>query len=381
MSVKFLHSADWQMGMQALQAGEKAKEVRAKRFETAARVAALAKREAVDFVLLAGDLFEHHDVDDVVVRKTVAVLNDFAPIPVFVLPGNHDPLVAGGVWDRQRWQDVGKHVRLLREPTEVLVQDDVALYPSPLTQKQSRLDPTAWIPPRGEADRRIRIGIAHGALDVLPEDVNFPIAPTRAAEVGLDYLALGDWHGFRQSGRTVYPGTMEQTSFSEKDPGNVVVVEIAHAGAEPVVSKHRVGQLVWSEHRPTLQDVTDVENLRTLLIQTGPQATPLSSQILRVTPQIAPEASPVVLTELQSLRKELIEGACFIDWPEEALALAAAADVVLPEGVLADVDFDLAAILGGKIPEGPGREMASADPTVVQEARALIRRLATEVAG
>ncbi len=30
MPVKFLHTADWQMGMKALQAGEKAKGVRAK---------------------------------------------------------------------------------------------------------------------------------------------------------------------------------------------------------------------------------------------------------------------------------------------------------------------------------------------------------------
>jgi DNA repair exonuclease SbcCD nuclease subunit len=76
------------MGLKALQAGGKAKEVRAKRFETAARVVDVAKREGVDFVILAGDLFEHHDVDEAVVWKTVAVLDGFAPIPVFVLPGN-----------------------------------------------------------------------------------------------------------------------------------------------------------------------------------------------------------------------------------------------------------------------------------------------------
>jgi len=60
-------------------------------------------------VLLAGDMFEHHDVDEPVVRKTDAVLDSFAPIPVFVLPGNHDPLIAGGVWDRQSWRRVEVH--------------------------------------------------------------------------------------------------------------------------------------------------------------------------------------------------------------------------------------------------------------------------------
>lgn len=375
MSVKFLHTADWQMGMKALQAGEKAKEVRSKRYETAARIVELAKSEAVDFVLLAGDVFEHHDVDDAVVRKTVAVLDSFAPIPVFVLPGNHDPLVAGGVWDRQSWKRVGDHVRLLREATEVLVQDDVTLYPSPLRQKQSTLDPTAWIPSREPADRRIRIGIAHGSLDMLPERANFPIASTRADDAGLDYLALGDWHGFVRHGRAVYSGTMEQTSFSEKDPANVAIVEIAHGGAGPMVSKRHVGALHWSETEPLIHDPTDVERLRKMILDAGPA----TAQLLRINPRIDPDVSPDTLGELRSLWEELREGAFFLDWPVETLDASAGTPAFLPDGLLSHVDDDLGAVLAGRIPEGPGREAAAAAPEVVKEARALLRRLVTEV--
>jgi len=91
--VKFLHTSDWQMGMRAVHAGIKAKEVRDTRFNSALRVTELAKEHQVDFVIIAGDVFEHHDVDDVVVKRTVDILNQFAPIPVYVLPGNHDPYV------------------------------------------------------------------------------------------------------------------------------------------------------------------------------------------------------------------------------------------------------------------------------------------------
>lgn len=161
MTVKILHTADWQMGMKALQAGEKAQEVRSRRFHAANRVVDVAKRENVDLVILAGDLFEHHDVDEAVVRKTVAVLDAFAPIPVFVLPGNHDPLIAGGIWDRNSWQRVGSHVTLLREAVEYHFHDGVVFYPAPLKQKQSTLDPTAWIPARAPGDDRIRIGVTH----------------------------------------------------------------------------------------------------------------------------------------------------------------------------------------------------------------------------
>lgn len=375
MSVKFLHTADWQMGMKALQAGEKAKEVRGKRFDTATRVAELAKREGVEFVILAGDLFEHHDVDDTVVRKTVAVLDIFAPIRVFVLPGNHDPLVAGGVWDRQSWRRAEDHVTLLREAAEEEVRGGVALYPAPLKQKQSTLDPTAWMPARAAGDGRIRIGIAHGALNVVPERTNFPIAATRVDEAGLDYLALGDWHGFVQHGRTVYSGTLEQTRFTERDPGNVVIVEISSARSEPVVSRHHVGELQWSEHAVSIWDTTDVEELRNAILDLGP----LPAQLLRITPQLDPAAPLQVLEKLRSLQHELKEEAFLLDWPVETIDALPGTPVTLPEGILADVDEDLGAILEGEIPDGPAREAASAPLEVVQEARALLRRLVAEV--
>ncbi|HOV72720.1 MAG TPA: DNA repair exonuclease [Candidatus Hydrogenedentes bacterium] len=375
MSVKLLHTADWQMGMKALHAGQKAKDVRAKRYETAERIVELAKREGVDFVLLAGDLFEHHDVDDSVVRKTVAVLDNFAPIPVFVLPGNHDPHIAGGVWDRQSWQRVGNHVTLLHEAGEVRVRDDVALYPAPLKQKQSALDPTERLPVREADDTRIRIGIAHGALDVLPERTNFPIAATRADTTGLDYLALGDWHGFAQHGRSVYSGTMEQSSFTENDPGNVVIVEISGSGAEPIVSKHRVGGLVWTEYAPLIRDESDVEQLRKTVFDAGP----LLAQLIRITPQIDPDVSASVLEELRSLRDELEAEAFFLDWPAETLDASPLTLVTIPEGLLLQVGEDLGAILDGRLPAGPGREFAVADPETVKEARVLLHRLVREV--
>jgi len=372
--VKFLHTADWQMGMKGLQAGEKAKETRSERYETASRIVRLAKREHVDFVLVAGDLFEDHDVDETVVRKTVTVLNSFAPIPVFVLPGNHDPVIAGSVWDRRSWRQVSDNVILMVKAAEIPVKDGVVIYPSPLHQRQSMMDPTEWIPSRAQKDDRIRIGVAHGSLNLLPEKTNFPIESDRASKTDLDYLALGDWHGFLQDGKAVYSGTMEQTSFSEKDPGNVVLVRIAKGGDNPVISKQRVGKLVWSEYRPLIHDLTDVEQLRSDI--GAPNA--LTNQLIRVVPAFPPDFSEEVVTELEILRKELADEVFFLDWPEEPVKLPIDTKITIPNGTLSDVDSCLAAILDGRIPEGPGREFASVDLTVVTEARALLRRLVKE---
>lgn len=371
--VKFLHTADWQIGMKAVHTGEKAKAVRQKRFDAAGRIVELAKQKDVDFVLLAGDTFEDHNVGDVAVKRTVDILNRFDPIPVYVLPGNHDPLVPGGIWDLDSWQRIESHVTLLREEREYCHGDDVVLYACPLTQKQSGSDPTTWIPHREDGDDRIRIGVAHGSLNILPDRMNFPIAADRPEQSGLDYLALGDWHGRGTYGRAVYPGTMEPTRFGEKDSGNVLIVDIDEAGAEPRIEACRVNSLTWTEFKPAIQMVDDVENLDQTIRDLGP----LASLLLRISPDLSGCTDSRVLQRLETLQEELRESAFFLEWidPAHQPGISEGVDRI-PDGILYEVDEALATILDGRIPEGPGHQFADRDPEVVQAARMLLHRLA-----
>lgn len=371
--VKLLHTADWQMGMKVLLVGGKGKEVRDKRYETLSRVVDLAKREHVDFVLLAGDVFEDNDVDESTVKRTVDTLNRLKPIQVFVIPGNHDPLVPGSIWNRHSWKRVDDHVHLMQESQEVDLGGKVALYPCPLKQKQSQLDPTAWIPARGQGDSRIRIGVAHGSLDVLPGNVNFPIDSKRAELSNLDYLALGDWHSFVQKGRAVYPGTIEPTCFTEQDPGNAVIVDIPGPGKNPTIQKQRVSSLTWIDASLTIRDETDVEKLDSDIQNS---VASVSNLITRVTISYGPNVSPATRERLGALRQQLEECAFFLDWSEPTAPGIGTTASSLPEGVLKLVDEALSAIKEGRIPDGPGKTYAAEDPATVDEARALLRTLA-----
>jgi hypothetical protein len=83
-------------------------------------------------------------------------------------------------------------------------------------------DPTAWIEsyPRADDEQTIRIGLAHGSLNImpLPEDDHL-IRPDAADHYCLDYLALGHWHkgSLHKSSdgvdRTAYSGTHEPMNF------------------------------------------------------------------------------------------------------------------------------------------------------------------------
>jgi len=204
---------------------------------------------------------------------------------VYIIPGNHDPLSPGGVWDRDPWQRVQptKHIHLLREAAPVSVPGlPVTIFPCPLRNRNSINDPTAWIAnhPRGEGDRTIRIGLGHGSLNFLPnlpEDDHL-IRKDAADYYGLDYLALGHWHKpLRYKScdgieRTAYSGTHEPMRFpgsgagistgwscystdadadrfQDEGRGTALLVSIDEAGAAPHIETIEVGRLHWSAER------------------------------------------------------------------------------------------------------------------------------------
>ena len=243
--VRFIHTADWQMGMKLASLGEVGKAVREERFAAAQRVVQEASARGVDFILVAGDLFEDNAVDRAIVRRVTAILGE-APCPVLVIPGNHDPLVPGSLWEDRSWE-AADNVVVFRERAPYILPG-VTIYPCPLKGKQSDEDPTAWIEASGEG---VQIGLAHGSVEGAPiSEWDHPIPRDAARRSGLDYLALGHWHSFGTFGEeggpvTAYSGTHEPTSFGERDSGNVLLVEIARRGEPAAITPIRTGGISW----------------------------------------------------------------------------------------------------------------------------------------
>ena len=76
--MKFLHMADWQMGMKAESLGNKAAEhVRKARLDATERVIQVAKENEAEMILFAGDMFEDNAVDRSLVRKVGEILKSF----------------------------------------------------------------------------------------------------------------------------------------------------------------------------------------------------------------------------------------------------------------------------------------------------------------
>jgi hypothetical protein len=107
----------------------------------------------------------------------------------------------------------------------------------------------------------LRIGLAHGSITefgATGESANL-IPPDRARSAGLDYLALGDWHGFLAVGdRTAYSGTPETDRFGRDEPGGCIAVEVRQGDA-PALERFQTGRYRWLSRR---WEVSAAEDLR-----------------------------------------------------------------------------------------------------------------------
>ncbi|MDP4300678.1 metallophosphoesterase family protein [Leptothrix discophora] len=248
---RFLHTADWQIGrLYASLPPENAMPLAEARIACVERLAALAAREAVDAVLVAGDVFDAQTVSERTVRRLFNAMAGWSG-PWVLIPGNHDAALAESVWTRaQRLGAVPAHVHLALAPEPLLLPDiGLALLPAPLTQRHTHTDLSAWFDSAETPAGLLRIGLAHGSVQgLLAEEIDSanPIAPDRAVRARLDYLALGDWHGCKRiDERTWYAGTPEPDRHKDNDAGHALVVDIAAPGALPQVSRHAVGRYRW----------------------------------------------------------------------------------------------------------------------------------------
>ncbi len=284
MPIRFLHAADLHLGLRVTRFEENAcKRIGEARFEAIQNLREMANTHRVDFVLIAGDVFDDHSISTTISERAFTLFEGKSmPCPVFIIPGNHDPLVPGGVWDREPWtrEQPAKKTVVLREANVYRPPDlPIAIFPCPLRNRNSIDDPTAWIAnhPRGADDRDFRIGLAHGSLKImptLPEDDHL-IRIDGADHYGLDYLALGHWHKplrFRSADgaeRTAYSGTHEPmrfpgagsessagwTSFAadgdaerfrDDGRGTAQLVRIDEPGAPPQIETLEIGRLRWA---------------------------------------------------------------------------------------------------------------------------------------
>lgn len=274
--MKFLHTADWQIGMtRHFLRGEAQARFTAARLDAIRRLGDVAREQECEFIVVCGDVFEANQLSRQTVGRALEALATL-PVPVYLLPGNHDPLDPVTIYRSPQFvRDCPDHVHVLDSTDPETVREGVELVPAPWSGKHPDEDlvgaavSAALAGERGEGSGPLRIVVGHGAVDLLDPDranaASIAVAPLEEhlAAGRLHYVALGDRHSrtsVGSSGAIWYSGAAEVTDFREELPGDVLVVDLEH-GRAPVVTPHHVGRWSYRTVRREVNGADDVADL------------------------------------------------------------------------------------------------------------------------
>src|SRR5438477_3777023 len=247
---KFLHIADIHLGIKRYGLEERTKD-----FFQAWRdcLERYAIAEGVDFVLIAGDLFDRRQIDPQAANHAIYGLERLkaAGIPVFAIEGNHDQRETGSDFSWLRSFSQWRFLRLL-EPVhsegaiEYRPWSEEAREGSYIDYKDVRIFGSRWygvttsnlIP---QLQSAIHPHLREGAYNLMmlhaeiEGQLNRPIPALSSGKLlqlreGIDYLALGHIHkNFNIEGWAFNPGSLEAASIDEyKETRGAYLVELTN---------------------------------------------------------------------------------------------------------------------------------------------------------
>ena len=261
MQIKILHMADVHLGRAVSGLPQSLRNIRRQEVRsTFSDAVNLAKDENVDAVLIAGDLFDSGDTDKSTVNFIKGELSKIAHTPVFIAPGNHDPL--GSAYNMLINEDIknltvfGENVSCVKFP-----EKQFAVYGIGFNNEVVNAPLLKSI--KAEDKDFVNIGVIHGEMGV-NSDYN-PITEADIGETNMDYIALGHVHtysGIKKSMATSYAycGNLEGGGFDECGEKGVILGTVSKGDCD--LKLHRLCKRVYH----TIEiDVTDTKTLQEII--------------------------------------------------------------------------------------------------------------------
>lgn len=269
-SVTFIHAADLHLGapFQGLSTDSEAigRTLAEATYLAWERIVDAALAREVDFVLLAGDLYDAADpsIQSQYALRDQAARLARAGIRLFVVRGNHDPLNG---WSANL--EMPRNVHVFRggsvERAEVLLEDDFvcAIY----GRSYLRRDETDDFTPGYQRDGRdaIAIGLLH--TNVGNNSDYEPYAPSTVGSLcscGMDYWALGHIHKhgtMNVEPHIVYAGSPQGLNPKETGAHGCCIVTIERGGRVAAFEHLEVAEAVWDSADIDITDATGLDEV------------------------------------------------------------------------------------------------------------------------
>lgn len=251
---KLLHIADLHLGFEHRYLGDRAAERANETIRTLDSIVTWALEPVNDIngVLIAGDLFEYHDPEPLLIGRVITSLGKLVSggKTLITVPGNHDEYsYPQSVYRRNAssWPGI-----LVTSPVPAKVasidMDNVTcdIHSLAFTAGLSAstvagFDVTSSAAASGDRasahnatrpNQTVRVAVLHATLDANPVDRSYRVDSSTLREAGIAYTALGHIHKPRETrigdGWAVYPGSLTGKGFD--DPGVNYLTAVSFPG-------------------------------------------------------------------------------------------------------------------------------------------------------
>ncbi|EHC2042605.1 exonuclease SbcCD subunit D [Listeria monocytogenes] len=226
-------------------------------FQSLERITTVAIKEAVDFVLIAGDIY---DSEDQSVRAQARFAKEMkrlevANIPVFMIHGNHD-----FIEKHKEKLVLPSNVHVFSEQVDVMSHKTatgvrVNIYGFSYNERHIRSSRVGEYKIQGDAD--FHIALLHGS-EVSSSEEHDVYAPFRVQEIskkGFDYWALGHIHKrqlLAESPSIYYPGNIQGRNRKESGEKGASIITLSEAST--TIDFIGTSPIIWEEVVITLPE-------------------------------------------------------------------------------------------------------------------------------
>ncbi|MBC3609215.1 exonuclease SbcCD subunit D [Listeria monocytogenes] len=230
-------------------------------FQSLERITTVAIKEAVDFVLIAGDIY---DSEDQSVRAQARFSKEMkrlevANIPVFMIHGNHD-----FIEKHKEKLTLPSNVHVFSEQVEVMSHKtatgvSVNIYGFSYNERHIRSSRVDKYKIQGNAD--FHIALLHGS-EVSSSEEHDVYAPFRVQEIskkGFDYWALGHIHkrqSLAESPSIYYPGNIQGRNRKESGEKGASIITLSEAST--TIDFIGTSPIIWEEAVITLPENSEI---------------------------------------------------------------------------------------------------------------------------
>ncbi|TYV50668.1 metallophosphoesterase family protein [Listeria monocytogenes] len=230
-------------------------------FQSLERITTVAIKEAVDFILIAGDIY---DSEDQSVRAQARFAKEMkrleaANIPVFMIHGNHD-----FIEKHKEKLALPSNVHVFSEQVEVMSHKtatgvSVNIYGFSYNERHIRSSRVGEYKIQGDAD--FHIALLHGS-EVSSSEEHDVYAPFRVQEIskkGFDYWALGHIHKrqlLAESPSIYYPGNIQGRNRKESGEKGASIITLSEAST--TIDFIGTSPIIWEEAVITLPENSEI---------------------------------------------------------------------------------------------------------------------------